>query len=160
MNQKVIKTFRGLFLTVILLGLLPVRAGAVSITVKGSASSPDLATAKKEAVFNARKALLNEHKKIILAWAARCYPDADFDFTSLAQKVSLKASSTIERERVKKHKGTYTVTVYLSYGVGNKDITRELLDSFERNMLPSERKAIKYDHDKAYSTLYDIVKRW
>lgn len=161
MKGKFFSSMTGfLMLCILFLGAMPQKASAVSITVKGTASGFDLTATKKEAVFNARKALLKEHQKIILSWASICYSDVDFNFESIAQKVSLKASAMISREKVKKRKNGYTVTVYLSYGVDNKTITSEMLDSFERNLLPGEKKKINYNHDKAWKSLYDVVKRW
>lgn len=136
------------------------KAFGVNITVKGSATGLDLAAVKKEAVFNARKALFTEHKKIILAWASECFPNADYDFYSASERVALKASSVVSREKVKKRKKTYTVTVYLSYGVDNKTITEQLLDAFEKSMLPKDLKAIGYNRETDRKSLYDIVKRW
>ena len=131
-----------------------------NITVKGTATSPNLETARKEATFNARKALLAENKKMILAWTSRYYSDTGFNFEEVARKVSLKASAVISREKVKKRKDTYTVTVYISYGTNSRQITSELLDAFERNLYPPEKAQIHYYRDNAFKELYEIIKRW
>jgi hypothetical protein len=150
----------GLFLTAVFLLFGTNLSYSFDITVKGSASSPQYEIAKKEAAFNARKALMSENSKIILTWTSKYYSDVDYNFEKVARMVSLKASAVISKEKVRKRKGIYTVTVYLKYGVKSRQITSELLESFERNLYRDDKSIIKYDHDKAYRELYDIVKRW
>ncbi len=130
---------------------------ASDIKVKGEGKGEVLSVARGIALHNARVALMKEEQKILLTWTKLYYKD--YDFEKVSRAVSLRASSYITKEKIRKKKGIYKVTVTLKLATYDKDLTEQFLDSFEQNLY-KVGKDIEYNRAEARKTLYKVISRW